>query len=368
MRKLLFSLVVFTIVTSVTFGQEKKADKLKLYGDVRFRTELDRDSKKSNGEMRADRDRFRFRFRFGFKYALNENFEFGGRIRSGNPDNAQSPHVTIGDGDFNSKDLSIDKAYIKFKSGSFYIWGGKNSMNMWEPDEMLWDGDVNPEGIGLGNTFDVGDNSKLHLDAGYFILSNDKGMDGDVEKQTFGMHSNATFGQLRFCSKLGDNKLIIAPGLLKTYTEKFAGIDYKIFSTFVQFKMKNGIALHFDYFSNLEDYEGKVDPNFEDQKTGFAGTIAYKINDKFSVKGSYAQIQKYAVIDMFAQDDWVRWGNSSMTRSSNFGGIGLAVKYNITKNVNTQLKFWNVEGLEKATGDTALETGTRFRWDFNIKF
>ena len=74
MRKLLLmSFVLFAMMVNTALAQEKKANKLKLYGDVRFRTELDRDSKKNDGSMRADRDRFRFRFRFGFKYALNNN-------------------------------------------------------------------------------------------------------------------------------------------------------------------------------------------------------------------------------------------------------------------------------------------------------
>jgi len=364
-RVLTLGIVVLTMMfAKSSFAQDSK---LKIYGDVRFRTELDRDSKKSNGDMRADRDRFRFRFRFGVKYALNENFEFGGRIRSGNADNAQSPHVTIGDG-FNSKDLSIDKAYIKFKKGNFYVSVGKNSMNMWEPDEMLWDGDVNPEGIGFGDKFQLGDNSKLAINAGYFILNNDKGMVGDKEKQTFGMHSNAAFGQLKFCTKLGENKLILAPGLLRAYSEKILGVNYQIFSAFAQLKTKMGLNLHFDYFTNLEDLKDKVDPEYVDQKMGYSFSAGYAFNKKFSAKVSYGQVQKYAVIDMFAQDDWMRWGNATMTRSSNYGGFGIVFKYKVAKNMNAQLKYFNVTGLKKGTGDTDLETGSRIRLDFNIKF
>jgi hypothetical protein len=78
--------------------------------------------------MRDDRDRFRYRARFGAKYALNDNFEFGMRIRSGNPANQQSPHVTLGKG-FDSDAFSLDKAYIKVKSkGGLWVWAGKNSM------------------------------------------------------------------------------------------------------------------------------------------------------------------------------------------------------------------------------------------------
>jgi len=74
---------------------------------------------------------------------------------------------------------------------------------------------------------------------------------------------------------------------------------------------------------------------------------------------------------MFAQDDWMRWDNTltnghSYTRSSNFEGFELNFKYKFTKKFNTTLRFWNIEGIEK-TG-TDLETGTRIRLDFNIKF
>jgi len=361
---------VTMMFASNTFAQ-KKAEKLRVYGDVRFRTELDRNSKKSNGDMRADRDRLLLRFRFGVKYALNENFGFGGRIRSGNADNAQSPHVTIGDG-FNSKELSIDKAYIKFKKGNFYASVGKNSMNMWEPDEMLWDGDVNPEGIALGNKFIIDNKNKLGLNAGYFILNNNKVtemVDGEpVTKQTFGKHNNIAFGQLKFCTRIRYNRLIIAPGILRAYAEQDLGVNYQIFSIFAQFKMQNSFNINFDYFMNLEDYKDKVDPEFENQKTGISVTAGYSLSRKLSAKISYAQIQKYAVIDKFAQDDWMRWGDNTMTRSSNYGGFGIVFKYRIAGNMNTQLKYWNVTGLKKGTGDTDLETGSRIRLDFNIKF
>jgi len=43
----------------------------------------------------------------------------------------------------------------------------------------------------------------------------------------------------------------------------------------------------------------------------------------FQLSYYYAHIEKYAVIDYLAQDDWVRWENSNMTRSSNFKVYGI---------------------------------------------
>ncbi len=372
MRKLVMFTIVFAMTLATSMNAQEKAKKLKLYGDVRFRTELDRDSKKNNGDMRADRDRIRYRFRFGFKYQLNENFDFGGRIRSGNPMNQQSPHVTFGK-EFHSDAFSIDKVYINYKSGGFNMWVGKNSLPIWEPNELLWDGDVNPEGVAMAYKMKLGDNAKMRLSGGYFIVQNFYSADG--KKQTFGQHANISMAQAKFCTKISDNKLTLAAGMLKAYKlpNKPDGnmtdvMNYTILPFNLQFSMKNGFALGADYIMNMEDYKGKVDANYEDQKTGMDFYAKYKINDKWSVKATYASIQKYAVIDYYAQDDWVRWGNSNMTRSSNFAGFGVALKYNIAKHFNTQLKFWNVKGIAKPTGASALETGTRIRWDFNIKF
>ena len=348
----------------------KKEKKLKLSADVRFRAEMDRDSKKSDGSMRADRDRLRYRARFGASYALNSNFEFGMRIRTGNPANQQSPHVTIGKG-FDSDQFSIDKAYIKVKSkNGLWAWAGKNSMPFWEQNELLWDGDVNPEGLSFGGKFKLGENSKLVPVLGYYILDQNKVTQTDgTTTQKFGDASNMKLVQLKFCNKFGDNKLTISSGLvaanLKDVDPATDDFKYSIWATSAQFKLKAGLTFGLDYFSNLADYKDVLSPEFEDQKTGYDASVKYA-KGKFGAAVTYAAIQKYAVVDMFAQDDWMRWGNSDMTRSSNFKGFELNFKYKFTKKFNTTLRFWNVEGIEK-TG-TDLETGTRVRLDFNMKF
>jgi len=357
-----------TLIPSTIKAQKKEVDKIQLYGDVRFRAELDRDSKKADGTYRADRDRLRIRLRLGIKYELTDFLEIGGRIRSGNPSNPQSSNVTLGNG-FTNKDISIDKAYFKYQKRDFYLWVGKNSINMWEPDEMLWDSDVMPEGIGLGKIFNTSKNSTLNLNTGYFIVFNTV----EDNSQTFENNTHVTFLQLKYTLDLNSYKLILSPGIISSNTEKVLENDYNIFTAFVQLETKSGLNFNIDYFNNMADLEGKVDLNFENQTSGLSTTLGYNFTKQFSAKISYASIEKYAVIDRFAQDDWVRWDavddfGITYTRSSNFSGFGVVLKYNIMKNFDTQLKFWNVEGLVKATDDTTLETGTRIRLDFNIKF
>lgn len=363
--------MLFLGLNSTLYGQENKTTekekKLNLYGDFRFRTEFDRNSKKADGSERDDRDRLRYRLRFGFSYNFNKNIEFGGRIRSGNPMNQQSPHVTLGK-EFHSDEFSIDKAYIKVKSSNgLWAWVGKNGMPFWEQNELLWDGDVNPEGIALGGKFKLGEKSNLEPIAGVFIV----GQSG----QNFSDDSSLLLLQLKLNSSIGDDELILSSGIIKGKdlpntpdgTHIFV-IDYSIWASSLQYNIKSvGLKLGLDYFNNLEDYDNDDDiaDVYEDQKTGFVGSVLYGVKD-WQFGYYYAKIEKFATVDYLAQDDWVRWGNSDYTRSSNFKGHEFRIKYNIAKNFNTVLRAYFVEGIE--TTGVNLETGTRVRLDFNIKF
>jgi hypothetical protein len=223
----------------------------------------------------------------------------------------------------------------------------------------------------LGNIFRINRN-QISVNAGYFIINNTK----KDNKQTFGKHANIAFSQIKFQTTTRSNKIIIAPTILRTYTKDLLGINYTIFAGYAQFKMRNGLDFHIDYFNNFENLKGKVNSDFENQKMGIATGVNYRIFKNFFVNANYAHIEKYAVIDMLAQDDWVRWGNSlvdnrgnqllNYTMSSNFGGFGFGLKYKLNKNTFTQLKFWNVKGIVKYGAE--LETGTRIRLDFNLKF
>ena len=362
------SLLLILLFTSNINAQEKETkSKLNFYGDFRFRTELDRNSDKTDGTTRDDRDRLRYRLRFGFKYNLNETIEFGGRLRSGNSLNQQSPHITFGK-EFQTDDFSIDKAYLKVsdKKG-YWAWAGKNSMPFWLQNELVWDEDVNPEGIAAGGKYMLSEKLNLVPVVGYFIV-------GSAGK-TFSEDGSISIAQLVFNSNLGKNNIVISNGLINgtaipntpdgtgTFT-----MGYNILATSFQLNLKKtGLKLGLDYFENLKNYKTNTQVNdiYKNQTSGYVGSLMYSLK-KIQLSYYYAHIEKYAVIDYFAQDDWVRWGNTNMTRSSNFKGHELRATYNFNSKFNTELRTYFVEGI-KTTG-TNLETGTRIRLDFNIKF
>ena len=367
-RIVIVSLFVLAIIfTMDSNAQEKGLRKIKFHGDVRFRSELDRNSKRIDGSERNDRDRLRYRMRFGFKYVLTKNIEFGGRIRSGNPMNQQSPHVTLGK-EFHSDAFSIDKAYLKVKlNKSFWAWAGKNGMPFWKQNELLWDGDVNPEGLTLGSSFAIGENAELTSVLGYFIT--------DHSGKNFGDDSALTLAQVKYRNKLGEDSFVFSTGIIngKDIPNKPDGtgtffMEYNIWASSLQFNLKKaGFTFGLDFFKNLEDYKNKEDIEdvYKDQTIGYVGSVKFATK-KFQWGYYYAHIEKYAVIDFLAQDDWLRWGNRDYTRSSNFAGHEFRMKYKIAENFNMVWRAYFIEGLE--TTGVNLETGTRVRLDFNIKF
>jgi len=362
--------VLITFSSRITYAQ-KKDNKLDLYGDVRLRSEQDWNSLKTDGFFRPNRFRLRYRFRFGFNYLFNKNVEFGGRLRSGNPQNQQSPHVSFGN-EFEPSSVSIDKVYIKYKYKNYWAWGGKKGFPFWKQNELFWDNDVNPEGIAAGGKFMLNDNAmKLTAISGFFVPNN-AGQVSVNEARILAFQLNLIDDTKWFSYTFSTgfysfNDLPNTPDNTGTFL-----MDYQILNSGLQIRL-NGISLlfGFDYFDNLTDYNNNVNinPVFANQTKGYVANITYGKSKK---KGDillayyYSSIGKYAVVDYFAQDDWVRWGNSNFTRSSNFKGSEISFKYTINKNFNAVIRGFFVDGIK--TAGTYIESSNRVRLDLNIKF
>ncbi len=152
---------------------------LKFTGDFRGRFE------ENNAENDAyiDRNRYRFRVRFGAIASLVDNFEIGLRLASGNPQT--NPGGTLVGGqpitanqDLNSlesrKFIWIDAAYAKWtpiKNSDWTVSGAIGKIdNPFALSNMIWDYDINPEGVGLQLAYNLTDQHTLKANGGFFVL------------------------------------------------------------------------------------------------------------------------------------------------------------------------------------------------------
>lgn len=137
-------------------------DRLVVSGDFRLRYEG------NYGDADArDWDRGVLRARLGAIYVVNDWLTVGGRLATGDPDDPNSTDVTLSNfaDDLN---VSLDQAYAQFKVADAKIWGGKFPLPFTRT-ELVWDGDVNPQGIGANYGIPVG-RGALKLAAIYFLV------------------------------------------------------------------------------------------------------------------------------------------------------------------------------------------------------
>ena len=147
----------------------------KFKGDLRLRYQYDH---KSMADSSAQRHRARGRIRFGFETMVNDRVNIGVRLASGQTDN-RSTNQTFSNF-FTTKDLRLDQAYAAWRpSDEVKLLLGKYAKAFLILDDLIWDGDINFEGVsalwertpvsGLGG----------RANAGFFLLSEDKSSSRD---------------------------------------------------------------------------------------------------------------------------------------------------------------------------------------------
>jgi hypothetical protein len=179
----------YTALSAKNLAYEEEQDgllgRIEWSGDFRGRFEsfwFDRDE---TGNRQDDRQRLRYRLRLQGKAEINEYIDAVFRLASGEAVNFdegtnRSTNRTLGRSqDFNANPVFIDLAYIDVHSPDDWIEGvevqglfGKvPNPFRWKhgPDFMIWDSDINPEGVAGRLTYDVDEDWNLFLNGGYFI-------------------------------------------------------------------------------------------------------------------------------------------------------------------------------------------------------
>jgi hypothetical protein len=154
--------------------------KIEFSGDMRLRYENFFFDEDEFGVDRSNRNRFRYRLRLQGKASINEYIDATFRLGSGENDH-RSNNRTLGfDPDFGPDDIFIDQAFLTVKAPKDWIDGltltgvGGKVPNpfFWKSGkyDILWDPDINPEGVGVSLAYKPIENLTLFSNAGYFIV------------------------------------------------------------------------------------------------------------------------------------------------------------------------------------------------------
>ena len=142
------------------------------FGDMRLRYEIvDRASDNStanDADGHLDTDRARIRFRFGARAHVYEDLDFVFRLSTGGDTASTSGNTTL-DGTFGNEAISLNLAYGSWEFMNGLIVQGGKVKNPFMKSEVVWDNDVNPEGLSQIYQKKSGD-STLQFVAGQYII------------------------------------------------------------------------------------------------------------------------------------------------------------------------------------------------------
>lgn len=133
---------------------------LDVSGDMRVRQEW-------NFVDGRDRSRTAVRARLRASYDVGSHFSVGTQIATGDPDDPNSTDVTLGSF-VDDLAVSLDQAWIRYANDGFTAYAGKFPQ-IFQRTDMLWDGDVSPQGVSLAYGANLG-GARVDARGLYFII------------------------------------------------------------------------------------------------------------------------------------------------------------------------------------------------------
>jgi hypothetical protein len=118
-----------------------------------------------------DRQRMRVRARLGVNVDLGDGLLAGIRLATGNTTNPVTTNQTLGT-TLNKQNFLLDRAFLDYHPADWIeVWAGRFA-NPWMSTELVWDDDINFDGVAARFRANVTDNFSLFTTGGAFPIEN----------------------------------------------------------------------------------------------------------------------------------------------------------------------------------------------------
>jgi len=364
----------------------------KLKGDFRLRYQMD----KNINSTRDARHQGRVRLRLGLESKVNDKLNVGVGLATGtndattiNKDQARSTNQSFSNS-FSKHPVSFDYYYAQYMPAPYAtIYGGKFKNALWEPGDLIWDTDINPEGGALLLTKKLNPETDLFMNSGVYVLNEVSSSDNDDPVMYFvqpGMNLNLTDkislkGAVAFnvTTNVKGRPISAAagsglPGTTSTSTAgntQGAGTVYKYAYNYINpageltfrqpLKSLNIPLLDFPAISFFGEYVNN--PQVSKGNTGFMAGV--KIGaEKISAWGdwqlayNYAMLGKDAVLDILPDSD--RFGGQTDIRAHES-----ILQYGLGKNTYLSLDYYQARRIHQSSSTPATHV---VQVDWNLKF
>ncbi|WPP01187.1 putative porin [Pseudomonas sp. HR96] len=329
------------------------ASKTRITGDVRVREENIK-TEGSTLDNNRTADRQRVRARFGVYSEIDPQVDAGIRVATGGSADSRSTNQDLNNG-FTKKSLWLDEGYLDWHPTAIknlHLIGGKMLQPWVSMGDIIWDSDVNPEGVAATYKLPINKNAELFGSIGYYTLKDNV----DGEGYQFNHDLSLYAGQLGGKFNLGDVVGVTAGGSIYNYNNSnddgtAAGTtvasngttttrtliqngnttnEFKLYELFGQVDIKTlpiPLAVYGQYVHNGASTDGA-------DEAWLAG-IKSKLG-AFSVDYNYRDVQKNGVVGAFTDSDFANGYTGSRGHKIKLGydidkNFGLGVTYFLAK-------------------------------------
>ncbi len=348
----------------------KWVDRITFYGDFRLRQE-----NFMREDPNVDRSRQRFRLRMTTELKI-EDFVIGVRLASGTGEQTSTNQSFSNL--FSQKQLWIDRAYLQWRGLPWMTLTGGKMQNpfFWiYTTDLVWDEDVNPEGVAQNFNFKLSDRFLLFANFGQLVLSevrtdnNDQWLFGEQAGAQIGVSKNTkmtlagAFYNFKNATKGSFGQNHVQDGNTRvpvtTGTPTVLVNNYRVLNLTAEFASKIGslpVALQGDYVKNLADPKSGKDTGYQ------VGLRLGKASDPETWEFAYYYklLETDATVADIADSDF---GNGGTNRKGHIVWIG----YSPTKALMFRTKFFMTK-----TEDETLSPGkdriNRLQVDLAMKF
>ena len=328
-----------------TFDQKLAwAAKTQFKGDVRFRQETVQNDGVPNSK---DQNRQRIRARLGAYSEINPQVDTGIRIATGSNDDARSTNQDLNNY-FDKKQIWLDQGYVDYHPDAIknlHLVGGKMPQQWVSMGDIIWDSDINPEGLAVTYKYPLSGSTELFGSAGHYTLKDNVDGEGVQFKHDLRLYA----GQLGGRFALTDNLKMTLGGSIYAYDNADSSAcpgtgtvtapcalavngnspreEFKLYEGFGQLDVSGlpvPLSIYGQYVNNTEASNS--------QDTGWLAGVKTKVYG-FAIDYNYRDVQQNSVVGAFTDSDFANGFTGSR-------GSKLKVSYELDKNFNVGATYY----------------------------
>ena len=342
-------------------------ERIKFKGDFRLRYQYE-DKKKADGE-KFTRNRGRYRWRFGAVADVTEDqkWQVGFGLASGSGD-PRSTNQTF-QNDFETPDARIDYAYAQWNPiKELKAVGGQFKNPLYKPKDLLWDGDIRPQGVAVPINIKANDRFTFFINPALFVLDHFKSEESNawmfalqpgIKVKPGGGSYIKLAGTWYSNHDVKGNHFEYSAGTNTTDAEGNLIYDYSsvAFDGEFGFKFKS-------YIEKLAFFGQFVKSDADDNSTGWLAGVKFgrsvkKLGD-WEFKFNYRRLERDAWLDFLPDSDF--YGGDT-----NVSGWETELKFGLAKHVQLALDYYRTQKIDYE-GSGGDEPENLFQFDVKFKF